>query len=403
MPASSILSAVGIGKEAPATPGTAVPPTFWIPVHAGPKPLDKQAMLEDKGWRGSFTEDYDFVVGPYHTEYDYAGDVFTDAVGWPLAGVLGDVQVTGTTTTPTGTLSAASVVGATAVQSTVSFPSGTQIQVDAGNLAEIVTTTGVPTGAGPFTIPVPALKYAHAGPTPGPAAAITAVTTPYTHTFALLNSGTGQPPTYTVTDFYAVNTRQYPGYLFTDVAFKFAGDGLVTYTAKGMGYPSAVITKPVPSYSTERVIAGLTGTVQIGGTTTTILLSGDVNIKRTSHIIQPVNGIQAPRNIWGGKVTATGKMVLVMEDDSQLTNYLTNAQPGFDLNYSFGTGATARQFRLHCSRAVYKDANIVRGKDYVEIDVGFTAKATSLDVGPSGGYSQIVATVQNALPPGTYK
>lgn len=398
MPQSSILTTVGIGKENPATPGTAVAPTFSIPVHAGPKPIDKQTMLEDKNWRGSFTEDYDFIVGPYHTEYDYAGDVFADAVGWPLAGVLGDVVTTGTTTAPTGTLAAGSAIGALSVSSSVSIPASTQIQIDVGNLSEIVTTTGVPTGAGPYAIPVPALTKAHLS-----GVAITAVTTPYSHQFALLNSGTGQPPTYTITDYYTVNTRQYPGYLYTDVAFKFAGDGLVTYTAKGMGYPSLTTTKPVPAYTPERVIAGLTGTVQIGGATTTILISGEVNIKRGATIIQAVNGIQAPRNIWGGKVTVTGKLTLVMEDETQLVNYITNAQPALDINYAFGAGAAARRFGLHCSKAVYKDANVVRGKDYVELDVGFTAKATAADVGASGGFSQILANVQNALPPGTYK
>jgi hypothetical protein len=170
-----------------------------------------------------------------------------------------------------------------------------------------------------------------------------------------------------------------------------------------MGYPSASIPKPAPAYTPERVIAGLTGTVQIGGLTSTILISGEMNIKRQATIIQPVNGVQAPRNIWAGKVTLTGKMVLVMEDDSQLLNYINNSQPSLDVNYAFGAGAAARQFRLHCSKAVYKDANIVRGKDYVELDVGFTAKATAADAGASGGFSQILATVQNALPPGTYK
>jgi hypothetical protein len=63
-----------------------------------------------------------------------------------------------------GTLSAATTVGATSVTSTVSIPSGTAITLDPANGTnqENVTTTGAPTGTGPYTIPVPALTKAHA-------------------------------------------------------------------------------------------------------------------------------------------------------------------------------------------------------------------------------------------------
>ncbi|RJQ68079.1 hypothetical protein D5S17_32775 [Pseudonocardiaceae bacterium YIM PH 21723] len=396
MPASSLLSVVGIAKETVA--GTPVAPTFYIPVHSSPKPVDKQVYLEDKGWRGSFGEDYDFIPGPYHTEYDLDGDVFYDAIGWPLAGVLGDVTTTGTTTTPTGTLSASSIIGATTVSSSVSIPNGTVIQIDVGNLAEIVTTSGAPTGAGPFTIPVPALTKAHAS-----GVAITAITSPYTHNISLLNSGTGQPPSYTITDYNDVSTRQYPGMLFTECSMKFNADGLLTYGAKAVGYPSVVSSKPTPSYSAERPISGLTGTVQIGGSPTTIMISGECTIKRSEAIIQSIDGTVAPRNIWGGMVSVDGKMTLVMEDEVQLLNYLNNSQPSLDLNYAFGSGATARQFRLHLSSAAYTAATVERGKDFVELSVTYKSRFNSSDAGYSGGYSPIKATVQNLLPSGTYK
>lgn len=62
-----------------------------------------------------------------------------------------------------GTLAAAPSAGATTVSSSVSFPAGTSIRIDAtGANPETVTTTGAPTGAGPYTIPVPALAFAHA-------------------------------------------------------------------------------------------------------------------------------------------------------------------------------------------------------------------------------------------------
>lgn len=62
----------------------------------------------------------------------------------------------------TGTLAAGPAAGATSVSSSVSFPNGTAIVIDPnGTNPEYRTTNGAPTGAGPYTIPVPALTFAH--------------------------------------------------------------------------------------------------------------------------------------------------------------------------------------------------------------------------------------------------
>lgn len=61
-----------------------------------------------------------------------------------------------------GTLTSASSISDTSISSSISIPSGTDIQIDIGRSQETVTTTGVPTGSGPYTIPVPALTIAHA-------------------------------------------------------------------------------------------------------------------------------------------------------------------------------------------------------------------------------------------------
>ena len=60
-----------------------------------------------------------------------------------------------------GTLSAGSSAGATTVSSSVSIPSGTSIAIGSGVTQDVVTTSGAPTGSGPYTIPVPALTNAH--------------------------------------------------------------------------------------------------------------------------------------------------------------------------------------------------------------------------------------------------
>jgi hypothetical protein len=61
-----------------------------------------------------------------------------------------------------GTLASAASAGATSISSSVSFAAGTSIAIDPnGTNPEQVTTTGAPSGAGPYTIPVPALGFAH--------------------------------------------------------------------------------------------------------------------------------------------------------------------------------------------------------------------------------------------------
>lgn len=230
----------------------------------------------------------------------------------------------------------------------------------------------------------------------------TGATAPFTHAMAVLNSSDGQPKSYTLTDYYATGTRQYPGAKFSELAFKFNGDSMLTYSAKATAFPSATTTVPTPSFTAIPPIAAWTGAVTIGGTAVTTVLDGEVSIKRPVSVIQPVAGSQNPGNIWSGPVSVDGKMTLIMDDDTQLTNYLNVAQPSLDINFSSGTGVGATQVKLHMTNVTYTAADIGRGKDFVEIAVSFSARANATDIGTSGGYSPIKATIQNAIASGTY-
>src|SRR5579872_4632267 len=166
-------SFLGVGLETVAY-GTIASPTNYIPVKTL-TPTDKLLLLTDEGWRGAPVKTYGHTPGPLYAEYEFGGDVLADVIGFPVAGVLGDVVYSGTATSPTGTLSSGASAGATSVSSSVSIPNGTRIQIDTGVNSEVVTTNGAPSGAGPYTIPVPALKYSHLS-----GVAITAIIAPYT-------------------------------------------------------------------------------------------------------------------------------------------------------------------------------------------------------------------------------
>jgi hypothetical protein len=321
MPKATQLSFLGIAKEV--TPGTAVPSTNYIPV-TQLTPKDSVTLLEDKGLRGAFVDVYDEIAANISATVDFDGNVHPDTIGFPLAGILGDVVTSG-------------------------------------------------------------------------------ASAPFTHNFAVLNTGTGQPPSYTLNDNYVAGNRQYAGAKFSELGFKFTDAGLLTYSAKATTFGSATATAPTQSFTTIPPMTGWQGVVQIGGITQAGVIDGEVTIKRAVTIINGIDGSQNPATLWSGPVQVDGKATLVMEDDTQLTNYLTNTRPAIDFNFTSGAGAAAVQLKLHMSKCAISAADVTRGKDYIEIPITWTALANATDIGASNGYSPIKVTIQNAIAAGTYK
>ena len=106
MPLPTWSTGFGIAKEAAF--GTAVPPTAFLPV-TGLKPVDTLTYFEDKGWRTAPVDVYDMIPGPSKTEFDFDGNVHADTIGFPLAGVLGNVATTGASAPFTHVISAEQV------------------------------------------------------------------------------------------------------------------------------------------------------------------------------------------------------------------------------------------------------------------------------------------------------
>lgn len=396
-PQPSFASYLGIGLEV--TPNTAVPPTMFLPVKTM-TPMDKLTLLADEGLRGAPVKTYGHVAGPLWAEYEFAGDVFADSIGWALAGVLGDVVYSGTYTgSGTTTLAAGCSAGATTISTAASIANGTRIQIDTGVLSEVVVTSGTPTGAGPYTIPVPALKYAHLS-----TVTVQPVTAPYTTAVSTLCAGNFQGPTYTLTDWNSnITGYQLAGTRFSEVGFKFAGNGKLEYTAKATSLSNATTTKPSYANNSTQIFAGWQGVVKIGGTTIASLVDGELNIKRAVENIDTADGTQAPAANFGAQVEADGKMTLVMEADTYRAQFVSATPTAVEFNFTQGTGGSTQQILLHASSSIFTDAKVIRGKPYVEVEVPFTCDGNTTDVGNSGGFSPIRATIQNAIVAGTYK
>lgn len=376
--------------------GTPVTGNFSIPV-TSLTPSDKLELLKDMGWRGSAVESYGHVSGPLFANMDFGGDVFPDAIGFPLVGILGDQVVSGTTTAPTGTLSAGSSIGATSVSSSVSIPNGTLIQIDTGVNAEIVTTTGVPTGAGPFAIPVPALGKAHLI-----SVAITAVVVNFTTAASLLNTGSTQPPSYTMIDSDSVNALSYPGMRFSECGLKFDGAGKFEYTAKAVGLSSSIVSAPTASYTAVPIVAGWTGAVSLGGSANATVVTGELNLKRPVDPINSVDGTQAPYNCWAGPLAVDGKLVMAMAVDTYRALYVAGTSTSVDIAFAAGAGASSTLVQAHMSKVTLSKADKTYGKSYIELDIDFEADANITDIGYSAGFSPVRITTKSPVARGIY-
>jgi len=236
--------------------------------------------------------------------------------------------------------------------------------------------------------------------------ATTGVSAPYTHTISLFNSlasgGDVQPISYTLTDFYAVDVRSYPGCQFSDFSWKFNADGMLEYDAKSTGFQSETVADPTPSFSTVLPTPVWRGTVSIGGSAVSTAMTGNIDMKRPATPIYGISNTQDPYQVFLGPLEVTGKITFVMDDDSQLLNFLNNSQPALVFNWAYGAGASAVQIQATLTKGAYTTGVIERGEDFVQVTVDINAQSNTTNAGSSGGYSPIKWVLQNAKTSGTY-
>lgn len=236
--------------------------------------------------------------------------------------------------------------------------------------------------------------------------ATTGASAPYTHTISLFNSLTSnvdvQPISYTLTDFYAVDVRSYPGCQFSDFSLKFNADGMLEYDTKTTGYASELVSDPTPTFSTVLPTPVWRGTVSIGGSAVTTAMSGNIDMKRPATPIYGISNTQDPYQVFLGPLEVTGKITFVMENDSQLLNFLNNSQPAIVLNWAYGAGASAVQIQATITKGAYTAGVIERGEDFVQVTIDLNGQSNTTDAGSTGGYSPIKWVLQNAKASGTY-
>jgi hypothetical protein len=236
--------------------------------------------------------------------------------------------------------------------------------------------------------------------------ATTGASAPFTHTISLFNSlasgGDVQPISYTLTDFYAVDVRSYPGCQFSDFSLKFNADGMLEYDTKTTGFQSETVSDPTPTFSTVLPTPVWRGTVFIGGSAVSTAMTGNIDMTRPATPIYGISNTQDPYQVFLGPLEVTGKITFVMDNDTQLLNFLNNTQPEISLNWQYGAGASTVQIRAVLTKGAYTTGVIERGEDFVQVTVDINAQSNTTDAGSSGGFSPIKWTLQNAKPSGTY-
>ena len=223
---------------------------------------------------------------------------------------------------------------------------------------------------------------------------------PYVHTLSLKNTtaaaSDAQPSAYTILDYYGANVRSWAGHQFHDFSLKWNADGLLEYDAKSTGWQSATASVPTPSFSTVLPTVVWTGTVTVAGTTVSNNTTGNIDLKRPVTPVYGISNVQTPYQVFLGALEVTGKATFLMENDTQLTNYLSNTQPALVFNWTTGTGATQTSIQATVTKGAYTLAVIERSKDFVEVLVDFNAQGNLTDSG-TVGYSPIKWVVKNAV------
>jgi len=223
---------------------------------------------------------------------------------------------------------------------------------------------------------------------------------PYVHTLALKNTtataSDPQPSAYTILDYYGANVRTWTGHQFSDFSLKWSADGMLEYDAKSTGWQSATASTPTPSFSTVVPTAVWYGTVSVAGTNISNSTDGNIDLKRPVTPIYGISNVQTPYQVFLGALEVSGKATFLMENDTQLTNYLTNVQPALVFNWTTGTGASQTSIQATMTKGAYTLAVIERSKDFVECLVDFNAQGNLTDAG-TVGYSPIKWVVKNAV------
>lgn len=312
----SRLAKLGIAREAVA--GTYLVPNMWVPFTKA-EFIDVYAPLRDESVRANDTVLQGIYQGPVDATWSIDLMAYPDITGHVLRGIIGPDTVTPGIST---TFAASSIVGATSISSTASIPLASTIQLaDAGGLNVEYATTGTPTGAGPYAIPITTptggLKYAHT---------ITTSTIVSASSHSFKQNPAAARPTYSLLVWDTVSWLSYSYAAFSDLQIKIDPKAAVTLSAKLTSFPGVSASSAVPTWTTLAPALGWQWAMTDAGASSTRGLTLDYTIKRAVEAIQSSDGVQAPREVFQGALESDGVLKTIFEASSELNLYTNNTQ-----------------------------------------------------------------------------
>ena len=308
---------------------------------------------------------------------------------------MGSGTTSSTTTLTAGTIGATTLT----LASGSGYSNASIVQIGTGSTAEVVVLSGAPAG-GTITFASNPLRFTHG--TPSAAAVVQA---PFTHKFAILNSGDGQPSTLSISDYTnltpTVGARIYPGACVSQMDFTGNAEQLLMQKVSGNSWLSAPATQ-TPTNTTAFTIPqpNWLSTVTIGGSQVYNVGEWTAAIKRQLQIYWTAQNAQTPYIIArGGLGMSLGFNFTVASDESALNDMLSSGPLAVSIALNNGlSGASKLALTITATTAQTEKSKPTRNAVLIGYDNSLECVANTTDVGGSGGLGPCTITLINSIP-----
>jgi len=231
----------------------------------------------------------------------------------------------------------------------------------------------------------------------GGADTVTGSADPYVHTTSLLNTGNGQPPSYTLWLYNGAECWQMPGSLCAKVEVDLPAQELGKVSVEWIGLPATSVSAPTNTPSTASPWPGVNAVATIGGVSSTRFSDIKLTYTRAVEAVFTATGSYAPYMIFGGEVTADLDLTGVYAgySGSELNKLISNTHPAVVVTCNAVNDATHTAQWQHTSMtALSAEPKINVGK-YVTIDSKWSGIANATDA-TAGGVSPVNFSIKSA-------
>jgi hypothetical protein len=399
-----------VGRE----PAPATAATVFTGVKSGVfQPQNMVNPLKDTSMYGDMAELHNMQQGPRWAKHTIPeSPLYADTIGHFLYGLFGDYTAVGTASTPTWTTSASPMsAGATSITVTTGSvaTSGTYVQIDTGVNAEIVTVGSGSTSTNIVLNANTPTRLGHLA-----SVTVTTVVAPFTHTFALLNTGgtglyaaSAQPPTYTIGHINtpagsgSYNADEFLYGIIDELTISAKADGWLTWSAKMTSR-----TQIAPSATMSGTLSQVFGDPSWRSTTSQAsslvnqVASWSGTWTRKNDTDPTADGSQDPYFFGRGSFNGAWKMTLAPAiDETQISNLISNTQPTLVWTTSNGgSGASLHSLTINSQLTGYESSNLTAQKQFWGYESAGSFVSSSTGAGNSGGTTPSQVVLVNAIP-----